>query len=74
MDIVVSHTLLRKSPAERARILGNVRRYVTNDSFLNVVANLDVNNQRQISLTCSQLAAFNSLKDLWDEVELWLRS
>lgn len=72
MDVIVSHSLIRKTPAERGRILGNVRKYVHNDSFLNVVANMDINNTAQISRTCSQLSAFNSLKDLWDEVELWL--
>ncbi len=74
MDIVVSHTLLRRPPAERARILGNVRKYVTNDSFINIMSNMDINNTAQIHRTCAQLSAFNSLKPLWDEVELWLGS
>jgi translation elongation factor EF-Ts len=73
MDIVVTRTLLHKSPAERARILGNIQKYVHNNNFINIVANLDVNDPKQIARVCQQLAAFNSLVPLWDEVELWLR-
>jgi hypothetical protein len=74
MDITVSKALLRKSSAERARLIGDVRRYVTNDTFINILSNLDVNDTKQISRVCRQLSAFNSLEALWDEVELWLGS
>ena len=74
MDITVSKALLRKSSAERARLIGDVRRYVTNDNFINIMSNLDVNDTKQISRICQQFAAFNSLEKLWDEVELWLGS
>jgi hypothetical protein len=76
MDIVVGNKFLRSSPAERARLLGTVRTYVTNDQFVNLVTNIDVNDKKgtQIKNICSQLAAFNSLSQLWDNVELWLGS
>lgn len=74
MDVIVSRALLHKSPAERARLIGNVRTYVHNDAFVNILSNIDINDKNQISRTCQQLSAFNSLRGLWDDVELWLNS
>lgn len=76
MDVVVGNKFLRASGAERARLKGNCAQFVKNDAFVNIVENIDINDKRgsQISRTCFQLAAFNSNKELWNQVEEWLRS
>ena len=76
MDVVVGNKFLRSSGLDRARLKGNCAQYVKNDNFVNIVENIDINdkNGNQISRTCAQLAAFNSQKELWDQVEAWLRS
>jgi hypothetical protein len=76
MDVIVGRKFLHSSPPERARLLGTVRTYVTNDAFVNLVTTIDINDKKgaQITKVCLQLAAFNRLAELWDEVELWLKS
>lgn len=74
MDSVVSRALLRKTPAERARLLGLVTTYVTHPDFVNYVANIDVNRAESIHRWTKPLAAFNSLESLWLQVEDWLRA
>jgi len=76
MDVVVSQKFLRSSGMERARLKGNCAHFVKNDNFVNIVENIDINDKKgnQISRTCTLLSSFNSQKDLWDQVEEWLRS
>ena len=76
MDVVVGNKFLRSSGMDRARLKGNCAQYVKNDVFVNIVENIDINDKKgnQISRTCMQLAAFNSNKVLWDQVDEWLRS
>ncbi len=76
MDVVVGNKFLRASGAERGRLKGNCAQFVKNDSFVNIIENIDINDKKgaQISRVCFQLAAFNSNKELWNQVEEWLRS
>jgi hypothetical protein len=76
MDVLVGNKFLRSTGAERARLKGNCARFVKDTNFINIVENIDINDKRgaQISRTCLQLAAFNSQKELWGQVELWLGS
>lgn len=74
MDSVVSRALVRKTPAERARLLGLVTTYVTHVDFVNLLANIDVNRVESIYRWTKPLAAFNSLESLWLQVEDWLRA
>lgn len=74
MDSVVSRALLRKTPAERARLLGLVTTYVTHPDFVNLLANININSPDSIFRWTKPLAAFNSLESLWLQVEDWLRS
>jgi len=76
MDVVVGNKFLRSSGMERARLKGNCAQYVKNDAFVNIIENIDINDKKgtQISRICVQLGAFNSRKELWDQVEEWLRS
>ena len=76
MDIIVGQKFLRSSGMERARLKGNCAQFVKNDNFVNIIENIDINDKKgiQISRTCTLLSSFNSQKDLWDQVEEWLRS
>jgi hypothetical protein len=76
MDVIVGQKFLRSSGADRARLKGNCARFVKNDNFVNIIENIDINDKKgtQISRVCVQLASFNSRKELWDQVEEWLRS
>jgi len=76
MDVIVGNKFLRASGMDRARLKGNCAHYVKNDMFVNIIENIDINDKKgnQITRTCMQLAAFNSNKDLWNQVEEWLRS
>lgn len=74
MDSVVSRALLRKTPAERARLLGIVATYVTHMDFVNLLSNIDVNSKDSIFRWTKFLQAFNSNEALWLQVEDWLRA
>ena len=74
MDSVVNRALTRKTPAERARLLGIVTTYVTHMDFVNLLSNIDVNSPESIFRWTKPLAAFNSLESLWLQVDDWLRA
>ena len=76
MDVIVGQKFLRSSGAERARLKGNCAQFIKNDVFVNIIENIDINDKKgnQISRVCMQLAAFNSQKELWDQLEEWFRS
>lgn len=76
MDVVVGQKFLRSTAQQRALLKGKCAQFVKNDNFVNIIENIDINDRQgnQITRTCLQLAAFNSQKELWDQVEEWLRS
>jgi hypothetical protein len=76
MDVIVGQKFLRSSGAERARLKGNCAQFIKNDVFVNIIETIDINDKKgtQISRVCMQLAAFNSRKELWDQLEEWFRS
>jgi hypothetical protein len=73
---------LRLHPTHRARLLGSVRTFVTNDAFVNAVSGMNVNdsdhrNARKpdnLFFISMQLQAFNEVPGLADQVREWLRS
>ena len=73
MDSVVYRALLRKTPAERARLLGILTTYVTHMDFVNLLSNVDVNDDLSLFRWTKLLQAFNSNEALWEQVEAWLR-
>jgi hypothetical protein len=82
MNNQVRATFLGLRPAERARLLGSVRTFVTNDAFVNAVSGLNINdadhkNARKpdnIFFVSAQLQAFNEVPGLAEQVRAWLRS
>jgi hypothetical protein len=75
-------TFLGLRPAERARLLGSVRTFVTNDAFANAVSGLNINDtdhtnsqkRDNIFFVSAQLQAFNEVPGLAEQVRAWLRS
>jgi hypothetical protein len=82
MNNQIRATFLGLRPAERARLLGSVRTFVTNDAFVNAVSNLDINDSdhknarkpNNIFFVAAQLQAFNEVPGLADQVRAWLKS
>ena len=76
MDVVVGQKFLRSTSQQRALLKGRCSQFVKNDNFVNIIENIDINDKKgtQISRVCAQLSAFNSQKELWNQVEEWLRS
>lgn len=80
MNTQVATTLGKAAPARRAQLAGSVRQFVTNDAFCNTLQNWDVNNvdprrQREptnLLFITQQLAAFNSVPGLAQQVRAWL--
>ena len=75
-------TFLGLRPAERARLLGSVRTFVTNDAFANAVSGLNINDtdhtnsqkRDNIFFVSAQLQAFNEVPGIAEQVRAWLRS
>jgi hypothetical protein len=54
MDIL--RTLRSKPLHEQARLVGSIRNFVQNDSFVNLMANYDLNDKRRDTTLGSQLS------------------
>lgn len=82
MEIAIQNKLIRMDPATRAALVGRIRQYVTNAEFVNLFANLDVNdhdpkNRNKVSnlyFICAQTRAFNGVPGVPDQVSKWLHS
>ena len=75
-------TFLELRPSERARLLGNMRNFITHDRFINAVSGLNINDSNHrnankpdnIFFISAQLQAFNEVPGLAEQVRKWLRS
>lgn len=66
---------LRSKPiADQVRLLGNLRNYVTNDAFVNFMANYDLNDRRGDPRMQIQIQAFEFTPGLKAQVVAWLSS
>jgi len=66
--------LATKSSSECARLLGNVRQYITNDNLLNILQNFDVNNHKKNMKFKNQLLMFSNVPGLKQQVDAWMNS
>ena len=66
--------LRSKLPGEQARLLGNVRNYVTNDGFVNLLQTYDINNKQKDASLHRQFQAFAGVPGLAEQVRRWLAS
>jgi len=76
IDSLVLTAFTRASPIERARLIGTARNFITNDGFINLLNNIDINDSKgsQIRNVCIQMRAFISVPGLKEQVVEWLRS
>lgn len=76
VDSLVLTAFTRASPVERARLIGTARNFITNDAFINLLNNIDVNDSKgsQIRSVCVQMRAFIGVPGLQEQVETWLNS
>lgn len=72
MDIL--RTLRSKPAHEQARLVGNIRNFVQNDAFVNLMTNYDINDKQRDARLGSQLAMCTFAPGVSDQVKTWLRS
>ncbi len=64
-------------PVEQLRLVLSVSKYVSNDGFVNLFANLDPMNTNKTSpsnihFICNQVRAYNGIPGLRESVKEWL--
>jgi hypothetical protein len=68
-------SILRSTPIpEQARLLGTLRDYVTNEEFVKILANYDLNDCRGDQHMHLQIDTFEYTSDLKAQVVAWLSS
>jgi hypothetical protein len=80
MNNLILQTLQSASPARRALLVGNVRSYVSNADFVNLISGFDVNDvlpangkrASNLHFVCRMLTAFNGVPGLEAQVRVWL--
>jgi hypothetical protein len=70
IDSLVMIAIYNSSSTVRAQMIGNARLYITNLQFINLLANIDINNPRTFNY--SQLAAFDTLPGISEQVAKWI--
>ena len=70
----VLQTLRSKPIGEQVRLLGTLQNFVTNDNFVNFMANYDLNDKRGDARMQIQIQAFEGVPGLKQQVLDWLRS
>lgn len=66
--------LSTKPAPECARLIGNVRNYITNDNLVNLLQGFDVNNHKKNMKFKNQLLMFSDIPGLKEEVDEWMNS
>lgn len=66
--------LSTKPPPECARLIGEARQYITNDSLVNLIQGFDSHNHKKNMKFKNQLVAFSDIPGLKEEVDEWMNS
>ena len=76
IDSLVLTAFTNATPVERARLIGTARNFITDDGFINLLNNIDINDTKgsQIRNVAIQMRAFIGVPGLKEQVEEWLRS
>ena len=82
MNNQVRTKFISKSSGDRSQMIMLANLYVTNDQFLNLLQNIDLNDvtiknknkTTSIYWISSQLVAFNGIPELCTQVDTWLKS
>lgn len=74
MEVIVGTTFIRAGPQTRRRLIETASKYISNNTFLTLIRQIDPQDKRgaQITHVCLQLGQFNGNQPLWDQVEEWL--
>lgn len=72
MDSLIMIAMYNSSSTVRAQMIRNARVYIRNLQFINLIENIDINNPRTFNY--SQIAAFNTLPELREDVAKWINA
>jgi len=72
-DYIVK-TLRKKCPNDRVRLIGSVSKYISYDSFINVLNLFDINDNRLDTMFCRQLDGLLHIPELQQQLNEWLKS
>jgi hypothetical protein len=67
-------TLRSKSQGEQARLIGNMRNYITDFNLINLMNSYDINSNRSDNMLKGQLYSFDTVPGLKDQIKAWLSS
>jgi hypothetical protein len=67
-------TLRSKSQGEQARLIGNMRNYITDFNLINLMNSYDINSNRSDKMLQGQLYSFDTVPGLKDQIKAWLSS
>jgi len=67
-------TLRSKGQAEQARLIGNMRNYITDFNLINLMNSYDINSNRSDKMLQGQLYSFDTVPGLKDQIKAWLSS
>lgn len=66
--------LRRRSPSERALLIGRVRKYIRDPEFVAVLEHMHVDCLESIRSGCNELRAWEGVPDMRAKIAGWLRS
>lgn len=67
-------SLRSKGQGEQARLIGNMRNYITDFNLINLMNSYDINSNRSDKMLQGQLYAFDTVPGLKDQIKAWLSS
>ena len=74
MSTRIIPTLRSKPPAEQARLIGNMRNYITDFNLINLMNSYDINSNRSDKMLQGQLYSFDTVPGLNEQIKAWLSS
>ena len=75
MEVRVAQAIMRRSPSDRAALIGCAPKYITDAGFLNLLNGININARRGSELVAvvSSMRAFAAVPRLAAEVDTWLK-
>jgi hypothetical protein len=67
-------TLRSKPQGEQARLIGNMRNYITDFNLINLMNSYDINSKKSDNMLQGQLGSFESVPGLKEQVKVWLHA
>ena len=67
-------TLRSKPQGEQARLIGNMRNYITDFNLINLMNSYDMNSNRTDKMLQGQLHSFDTVPGLKEQIKAWLSS